>query len=164
MESNSLNEQEFCVKAYRMIQLIEKSMNAYLMERIVPTLVCTIPTLQIITQYVCITMHGEIAMPVFLIFPLILVDAIACNGLVFTLASWVFNASTKSLKELDTTTSQHVRKSVLRRQLKSCGVLNIKFGSNYIDSGTPLVIQNFCSSQTVSLMLVMSGRRDARKY
>lgn len=135
-------------------------MNAYLMEKIVPCMVCGVPLLQIVVQCVCITMHSEIPMPVFLIFPIILVDAMTTNILIFTLASWVFNSSTKSLKKLDLTTLQYARRSVVRKQLKSCGTLKIKFGSNFIDKGTPLVIQNFCLDQTMSLILIKEGNQN----
>lgn len=45
-------------------------------------------------------------------------------------------------------------KKLIRRQVKGCSMLKVKFGSNFIDRGTPLVIQNFCINQTVSLTLI----------
>ncbi len=43
-----------------------------------------------------------------------------------------------------------------KRWLKSCPVFRIYFGgSNYLDSVTPLNIQNFAVTQTVSLMLLL---------
>ncbi|OXA47836.1 hypothetical protein Fcan01_17249 [Folsomia candida] len=232
----SLAEIDSCVSTYRMVQLIEKIMNAFLMESVVPSLICGVPLLQIVVQYATITMHGEIAMPVFLIlwaemmmppwarwqprrrrgagknverrvevftlgtlgpvcveterdlpfysrarprwlpwvewwdrrveypfptiFPVIQLEATLNNIVIFTLASWVFNSSIKSLKKLDGTTLQFVRRSVIRKKLKACGTLKIKFGSNFIDSGTPLVIQNFCLNQTMSLILMKEGKRN----
>ncbi|OXA54079.1 hypothetical protein Fcan01_11224 [Folsomia candida] len=117
------------------------------------------PLLQIGVQYVVITMHGKIAMPVFLIFPVILMDTILNNMLIFTLASWVFNSSVKSVEKLDRTTLKYGRRSIIRRTLKSCGLLKIKFGSNSIDRRTPLVIQNLCLTQTMSIILIKEGRR-----
>lgn len=108
-----------------------------------------------------ITMHREIPMPVFLIFPVILVDASVNNILVFTLASWVFNSSVKYLKGVEKMTLQFRSQSLIRKQLKSCGTLKIKFGSNFIDNGTPLVIQNFCLNQTMSIILIHK-RREAK--
>lgn len=141
---------------YRCTQLLETSFNEFLMVRTVPAMVAFIPTLQIVSQYVCIKMRGEIEMPGFLLFPLILVDSVGVNLLVFTLASWVNNISTKFLHTLDAKIAgrRGTRKWMLRKEKIACGVLKIKFGSNFIDSGTPLVIQNFCLTQTMSLILL----------
>lgn len=46
------------------------------------------------------------------------------------------------------------RRSALIKGAKACTVLKIKFGSNFIDRGTPLVIQKFCLDQTMSLVLI----------
>ncbi|OXA49376.1 hypothetical protein Fcan01_15930 [Folsomia candida] len=157
LTATSLTGCESCISKYRMIQLVEKIMNAFSMEQVVPSIVCGIPLLQIVLQYVIITMHGEIAMPVFLMFPATLFNAVVNNMLIFTLASWVYNSSVKVLRKLDMTILQYTRKSVIRKQWKSCGRLKIKFGSNFIDGGTPLVIQNFCLNQTMSLILIKEG-------
>lgn len=159
LETATTTGHESCVQRYRMIQLIEKIMNAFLMEKVAPSLVCGMPLLQIVLQYVTITMYGGIAMPVFLMFPMTMVNAIVNNILIFTLASWVFNSSVKSLKKLEMRILQCTRRSVIRKQLKSCGRLKIKFGSNFIDSGTPLVIQDFCFNQTMSLILISEGKQ-----
>ncbi|OXA42442.1 hypothetical protein Fcan01_22758 [Folsomia candida] len=89
-------------------------------------------------------LEREIPMPVFLIFPVILVDASVNNILVFTLASWVFNSSVKYLKGVEKMTLQFRSQSLIRKQLKSCGTLKIKFGSNFIDNGTPLIVLVQC--------------------
>ncbi|OXA42172.1 hypothetical protein Fcan01_23271 [Folsomia candida] len=111
LKAKSTAEKESCLLNYRMIQLLDKMMNAFLMEKIVPSIICGAPLLQIGVQYVVITMHGEIAMPIFLIFPVILVDTILNNILIFTLASWVFNSSVKSIQKLDRTTVKYSRRS-----------------------------------------------------
>lgn len=155
-ESLTISENQNCMRMYRCIQLLEKSFNGFLMVRTIPAMVAFIPTLQIVSQYVCITMHDEIEMPGFLVFPLMLIDSVMVNIMVFTLASWVNNISTKFLHKLDKKIAglRGTRKSNLRKEQVACCVLKIKFGSNFIDSGTPLVIQNFCLTQTMSLILI----------
>lgn len=76
---------------------------------------------------------------------------------------WVNAASAKVLK-------LHVRqgvqfggkRSLVTREIKACSVLKIKFGSNFIDNGTPLVIQDFCMNQTLNLLLISAGRQRGR--
>lgn len=134
-------------------------MNEFLMARVVPALVSLTPIVQIICQYVCIKLHDQISMPGFLMFPLILVDAVVINGFVFTLASAINSTSAKLLEtHVKRTVEFGGKRSVLAREIKACGVLKIKFGSNYIDNGTPLAIQNFCLNQTLSLLLLSAGR------
>ncbi|OXA49640.1 hypothetical protein Fcan01_15394 [Folsomia candida] len=150
------NDITACIRLYRYIQILEKSFNAFIIERIVPLLISCIPAIQISGLYVCITMHGEIGLPGFAIFPLMVIAAGINNILVITLASMV---NISSQRVLDTLTQKVVGfqrgKRILHlKELRACGVLKIKFGSNFIDRGTPLAMQNFCISQTVSLCLV----------
>lgn len=165
-EAKTGHEVEACIKLYRCIQIMEKLLNAFLMVRIVPVMVAGMPGLQILTQYVCIKMHEEISMPGFLIFPLVFGDSTVNNVLVFTLASWINNISAKVLMQLGNKMvnldASRMGLSILRRKIKACTVLKIKFGSNFIDRGTPLVIQNFCLNQTMTLILIKSSRLAAK--
>lgn len=134
-------------------------MNVFLMVRVVPTVIICSITLQVISQYVCIKLHDKIAMPGFLVFPLMCVDAFVVNVLVYSLASWVNSTSTEVLQSFERNTIQFGgRKSILAREIRACGVLKVKFGSNFIENGTPLVIQNFCLVQTLNLLLISGGK------
>lgn len=156
--SRSISEQRPCLQFYRSIQILEKYFNGYLMKRIVPMIVLSIPIIQVVSQYVCIQLHDEIPMPGFLIFPLIMFDCVLANVFVYSVASWVYSKSIKVLRAYARHTVKFSgRKSRLAREIKACAVLKIKFGSNFIDNGTPLVIQDFCMNQTVSLLLINSG-------
>ncbi|XP_035715556.1 uncharacterized protein LOC118438863 [Folsomia candida] len=157
-------QNQACLKLYRSIQILEKYMNGCTMVRIVPSMVLCTPNLQIISQFVSIKLHSKIAMPGFLIFPLIMVDAVIVNVFVYTLASWVNSTSTKLLQtQVRRTVQFGGKKSQLAREIRACGVLKIKFGSNFIDNGTPLVIQNFCFNQTLNLLLISDGRKVGRR-
>ncbi|OXA38333.1 hypothetical protein Fcan01_26814 [Folsomia candida] len=145
-----------CIRMYRYVQILEKSFNAFLTKRIVPTIISCIPAIQIFALFVCITYHGEIALPGFAIFPLLGICAVINNILVISLASMVNTSSQRVLNALAQNTVG--KRGLLRRELTSLGVLKIKFGSNFIDRGTPLVMQNFCISQTVSMCLVSTRK------
>lgn len=129
---------------------------------IVPSFIILTPALQVLLQYVCITRHQSIPMPVFFIFPLVWTNVIGNNILVFTLASWVNNVSIKILKKNEKAMVHKAcsrRRSALMKEVKASTVLKIKFGSNFIDSRKPLVIQNFSFSQTMSLILISSSKK-----
>lgn len=124
------------------------------MNRVLPTAITLVPGLQIVAQYVCIRLNTEIPMPGFLVFPLIGVNAIIYDILIFTVASSVHNLSQDILQSFCRKISGISMDPVERRRTKCCSVLKIKFGSNFIDRGTPLVIQDFCMNQTVNLVLI----------
>lgn len=150
---------ENCVRTYHCSQILERIMNNYLMTLIVPALISLGPLLQIVSQYVVITMHDVIEMPAFLVFPLIIVNCLIMNICIFTVASWVYNRSTRTLMKMrnECTVKGNIeqkRRSILRRVTNGSFALKIKFGSNFIESRTPLKIQDFCMTQTMSLILI----------
>ncbi|OXA48093.1 hypothetical protein Fcan01_17346 [Folsomia candida] len=159
-------DKEKCIHLYRSIQILEKSFNSYPMNKVVPVMVFGVPGVEIITLFVSINFYHEIALPGFLVFPLIGLDTTLHNICVFSLASLVHNVSVKVLDALRQKTVPMIlhggrNRSIITRQLRACSVLKVKFGSNYIDRGTPLVIQNFCITQTMSLTLVKANKMSA---
>ncbi|OXA48831.1 hypothetical protein Fcan01_16502 [Folsomia candida] len=161
-EAQGSAEFETCTKVYRNIQILEKMFNGFLMVYLIPVYMLLLPTLQILTQYVSLMMHDEIPMPSFLIFPLVWLNVFVNNIFVITLASWVNNVSTMTFKEQVRAivhSGVGTRRSALRKGATACAVLKIKFGSNFIDSATPLVIQNFCLAQTVTLILIGGSKK-----
>ncbi|OXA64469.1 hypothetical protein Fcan01_00363 [Folsomia candida] len=114
----------------------------------------------IIAQYVTINHYSDIAMPGFLAFPLIAVNCLTTNVVVFTLAAFVNSASEKVMESLGKKAGGlSGKKLLIKRQIRGCSVLKVKFGSNFIDRGTPLVMQTFCINQTVSLTLIKQGKK-----
>lgn len=79
------------------------------------------------------------------------------NMVIITLASRVHSASRDlltSLKQL----KLEKRSKLMRKELQACNTLRIKFGSNFIDNGTPLVMQDVCINQIMSLVLLKRSR------
>ncbi|OXA38752.1 hypothetical protein Fcan01_26387 [Folsomia candida] len=149
-------DMDTCIRLYRSIQILEKSFNDFLMVMIVPAMMICSPGIQLIVQYVCINHHKDIAMPGFLVFPTLGLDAGINNVLVFTLASHINIGSEKALQGMKEKVMGLEKRKLMKRQIRACSVLKVKFGSNFIDRGTPLVIQNFCVNQTVALTLIKS--------
>ncbi|OXA42419.1 hypothetical protein Fcan01_22871 [Folsomia candida] len=160
LKTENHNDVTACIWLYRYVQVLEKSFNAFVSEKLVPTIKFCLPALQIFALYVWITLHATIALPGFAIFPLLAINAGISNILVITLASIVNISSEGVLNALGQKVvgCQGGKRALIRREVEACGVLKVKFGSNFIDRGTPLVMQNFCITQTVSLCLVKARK------
>ncbi|OXA41340.1 hypothetical protein Fcan01_23704 [Folsomia candida] len=148
-----------CLKLYRQIQVLEKSLNAVLKDSILPAFVLCAPLIQIVCMFVCINLHAEIEMPGFVMFPMLWLDAIWANVFVYTLASYIHNVSKKLLQEFRNMAVCIENEGLMRKEMKAMSRLKIKFGSNFIDRTTPLTIQNFCWSRTMTLTLIWTKRR-----
>lgn len=147
------------IHLYRCLDLLEKSINAFLMHRVLPIIVFCVPGIQIISQYITINYHDHITMPGFLVFPVLAANAAISSMLLLTLASYVHTNSDKLLHVLASRSEGRISgKSgkTIKRGIKSLKPMKIRFGSNFIDQQTPIVIQTFCINQTVSLTLIMS--------
>ncbi len=121
-----------CLHIYRSIQVLEKMYNTFLKNQIVPGMVSCLPAIQIFSQYVCIKLHSEISMPGFLVFPTVLFDAALNNILMFTLASMVNTLSGNILLNWKKDFISFKRGTAIKKQLRSCTLLQIQFGSNFI--------------------------------
>lgn len=143
------------LKSYRSFQVLEKMFNAFLKARILPALLIGTISMNILSVFVCISLHGEIEISGLLLFLALGFNAALVNIITYTLASTVNTRSTQILRSFRTKMVGMRRKSELRRQIASCSVLGVQFGSNFIDRGTPLVIQDFCLNPIVSLSLLV---------
>ncbi|XP_035711898.1 uncharacterized protein LOC118437166 isoform X1 [Folsomia candida] len=149
-----------CIRLYRVVQILEKSLNAYLSERILPAIMIGDPTVEIFGLFVCISLSKETPMPGFLIFPLMTTVTGINNVVIVALASKFHSASERLLVCWERASlSNKWNNKLRRRDLRACNVLKIKFGSNFVEKGTPLVLQDFCINQTISLILLNRERK-----
>jgi hypothetical protein len=112
------------------------------------------PWAQIFSQYVCLKLHSQIPIHLFILFLLLCLNCWVHNIFVFTLSSWIHNESHDVLHLWKNYSGKRNRKSGIKKQIKACTVLKIRFGSNYIDRCTALVIQNNVLNMTISLLLL----------
>lgn len=130
--AKKLVDHQLCIRTYREVHILEKMFNDYLMSRITQAVVLFIPAIQIVSQFVSVTMHDQIPMPGFLMFPLFLTETFVNNVLTLTLASWVNSRSNDMLQKY----GQNVDRvrggegSYLRKEVKALNCLKVKFGSN----------------------------------
>ncbi|XP_035711826.1 uncharacterized protein LOC118437130 [Folsomia candida] len=139
---------------YRCIRLIEKILNHSMKGQLIPAMIGVVPQVQVFTQFVCIKLYSKIPLPGFIIFPLLLIDAAITNLVIETIAAKVNTNSVKMLSELNNELKSFSAKSKYRKELRACTATRIQFGQNFVDKGTPLVIENFCINQTVSVLLL----------
>ena len=141
-------------KLYRKLQIVEILHNVCSRRRILPTLLVVGPFLEVFCIYVCIKLHDDIDMPEFAMFPLLLLDIFIVLVLFPNLASKVWRDSKKFMMRW----KWGYKGKLMRRKMKTVKPLKIWCGNNFVDEGTPLVIQDFCLRTTVSLLL-LSGNR-----
>lgn len=114
-----------------------------------------VPFVEVLSLFVIIKLHTEIPFPGFLIFPEGFVTAFS-SIMVFETVAAVLNAKSSKMiaawKQICYTEKRNAK--VKRREVGALRPLIVKFGSNFIDQGTPLVTQDFCVNQTVSLLLM----------
>ncbi|OXA42400.1 hypothetical protein Fcan01_22900 [Folsomia candida] len=196
-----------CIRLYRYVQALEKSLNAYVTKSIVPVILTRVaaelpvtragssrypqitgirkncagmrvtgtrpvtrgnPNTNVILAFLPFKSSGCMSASNFMKkLPSLDSPYLYCSPLlqrhnifVITLASRVNASSKRVLKILSgkIVGFRGAEMRHLRRELAACGVLKIKFGNNFIDNGTPLVMQNFCINQTLSLCMVKDGK------
>lgn len=111
------------------------------------------PAIQFFSCYVCIKLHDTMSLPALAFYFLIYGDAIILTTSVFTASSYVFITSRKLLARWRTEWKM-TQNSELRRSFRACSPMKVRFGDNFVDNSTPLVIQDTCTRQTVSSLLI----------
>jgi hypothetical protein len=136
------------------MQIIERHLNNFLQKKLTPLLLIVVPLGQTFSSYICIKFRSSIPLPVFLMFPMMLFDALGNNIVLFTFASWIYSRSHEAIVFSIKQTRKYKKKSVLKKSIRACAPLKIRFGSNYMDRCTALVIQNNILNNTMSLLLI----------
>jgi hypothetical protein len=161
--NSSLNHQPLDV--YRELQVIQSMFNGCMQTWFVPALIFTGSMMQVVCMFATVRLHDRIPMPGFLFFPMMGVDNFItvffmndfASGIVMKsemyLRMWK-NSSLIMGKEIKGKKRQIVP-MLNKREIKSCGLMKVRFGgANYIDRLTPLVMEDFCINQTLSLILL----------
>ncbi|OXA63522.1 hypothetical protein Fcan01_00139 [Folsomia candida] len=80
--------------------------------------------------------------------------SVIMNLVIESMAAKVNTNSAKLLSGLNRELKRLPIKSSCRKEFRACTATKIQFGQNFVDKGTPLVIEDFCINQTVSLLLL----------
>lgn len=142
---------EIVILKYRKMQVLEKLVNSCLQSRVFPIMAMVSPIAQIFTGFAIVEFHSSMDLSHMVSMLVFLAGSSLVNLSVFAGAGSI---CCKSLKWLKAAKNCHMTNKVQKRAIKSMTPLRIFFGSNYVDVLTPLVVQNFCLNQTLSLLLL----------
>ncbi len=142
-----------CTKMYQQLRLLEMLNSLACSRRIFPGMMIGFPMIQFSSFYVCIKLHGNIDLPTFAMFPIMYFDGFFLCVVVFTVASRVYKWSDDLLQGWRLNPAS-VKKSELRKVLRSFPPLKIRMGGNFVETCTPLIIQDFCVRTTASMLLL----------
>ena len=137
---------------YRSLQILESQINICCKDFFLSGLLIIVSAVFVLSLFVCIKLNQAIPLPGFLFFPLALFDVCIIILVEYTTAALIWKRSSELLI-LWKKQSKH--KTMFKATLKSLSPFKIKFGMNFVDSLTPLVILDFCINQTASMLLIM---------
>lgn len=140
---------------YKKMQIVVEIVNDCCRHSFFPVCVLGPPLMQILGCFATIKLHNEIDWPLFALFPLFAILGLMATMLPLLGASKIFVASGKVMSNFRSSQTLLSKKGVksLKMVLRSTKPLRIWFGGNFVDSSTPIVIQDFCMRQTASLLL-----------
>jgi len=150
----SINRKLSCLKLYKKLRVLEQYGSACYAHIFVPSLLLTATVLFFISTYVCLKLVGKIPMPGFLLFPGVLVNCIGVLLLMTNEAANVFGNSKQVLDECKIIIQPPHKSKLVYQMAAACTPMKVRFGQNFIDKLTPLIMMNFCLSQTVSILLI----------
>jgi hypothetical protein len=142
------------LRVYRRTQILLTSWTGCTRKWVLPLILQAATSVCIISLCVCLIMSGQIPVPGFLLFPLLLLNCVCFIIFVCTKASSVNTMSSLLIAEQRNKLANSNKNTLLRKVVKSIVPLKVEFGCNYIDKLTPLVLLDFCINQTVSVLII----------
>lgn len=140
------------VISYRRVQIYEKTLNSCIRDRIFLTLALLGPLFQVVSGFALIELANTPNYSTLVVCGM-LYFAMLCLTLACFSAAGQVNQIT-----VNWITGRRVicKTRVNRKTLKSFVSARIQFGTNFVERLTPLVVQQFCVQETVSLILMRS--------
>lgn len=142
-------------RAYRTLQVAEGLVNDCLKHTYFPALLLGPPVIQMFAIFACIKLHTEIEMPLFALFPLMVILCGVLTMMPLLAAGKTYKASKELIKVFASRrgTGDRKQRREWARTVRSIKPLRIQFGGNFVDACTPLVVEDFCMRTTASLLL-----------
>lgn len=136
--------------SYRELQVFEKLFNSCIQGRIFPIFVTVCPVVEILGGFACVRLH--LGMNSFEV-AFILMETGLVTGFTLVFFSGAGKIYTGSVSWLrDCKVGENCK--VNRKLLASLTPLKFRFGQNFVDGLTPLVLQQFCIIQMANLLLL----------
>jgi hypothetical protein len=137
-------------RRYRYIQILEILVNEFGQSKFVPVSIVLIPMMEILGLFGTVKLYDVVPLPGFIIYPYAYFCAMVVLLLYVATSGKLFDTSKNILNLWRTLKATKLRRKII----KSLQPLKIKFGSNFIESSTSLVIQSFCLKTVVDLLLL----------
>ena len=147
---------------YRTLKILENLLNDVVRRRLLPCFIWLAPIIETYSGFVSIALKDMIPWPEYGIFPFAYVDSTLSVIICTTAASFIHVTSSDLLQcviKPRIFNGRNIKSGIkLRmRELRSCQPLKAKFGLNFADATTPLVVQDFCACQLASLIMLKNS-------
>lgn len=136
---------------FRQLQVREAILNFCVRSKLFPSLLVVAPLIQILMTFACLKYHDAMSVSQLMFLAAGAADTFLVNVIYCTGAGIVHMKSSAYLERMRGV----VKGKLGRRLLKSYLTLKVRFGSNFMDERTPLVLQHFCSIQIANLLLLL---------
>lgn len=141
------------IRMYKEVQILSKLFDTVLQAVFIPTIIFCACSALIISLFACVKLHQQIPFPGIALFPLLAMDAL-CVMLVVKLSADVLTQSDKFLQAAKKI-GRLFPKSLSGKRVTSLRRVKVSMGStNFIEQLTVLVLLNFCTTNTVNIMLI----------
>lgn len=138
------------IRKYRELQVFEKLFNSCNQGRIFPVLVTLCPVIEILGAFACVRLRGEM---IPLEFTFIMMETKLVTGFTLAFFSGAGKINTGSGKLLRACKAGENRTET-KKVLATLIPLKVRFGQNFVDGLTPLILQQFCTIQMANLLLL----------
>lgn len=142
------------VRGYRHLQITERIQNSICRARILPVTLVAIPIMQILGGFALLMLYDTANVSQISLFVACYLDSTAFCLILLTAASYINTQSKGWIAQVKSEISGKKKNNYFKRVHKSFRPLRIEFGNNFVERLTPLVMQEFCISQTASLILL----------
>lgn len=139
------------IQIYRCLQVLEKELNHFGSTQVIPSILIMAPIVQIFCTFVLIKLFRTLPSEGIMTYPYLILIAVTACMVFETFAAQLL---TKSAKQCGDWKMEKNLSKVNRKAIISLQPMRIKMGNNFIDRSTALVTQDFCITQTVSLLLM----------
>lgn len=131
--------------------------NASIRDVIFPTIVLFLPMAQTLTGTTLLTAGTQVPISQIIFFGLVYTVGILVNVAATSAAAQIYISSKRAVQEVRISVERVSDKKTpkyMTRLTRSLWPIRLEFGYNFVDEMTPLVVQEYCQRQLVTLALV----------
>ncbi|OXA49747.1 hypothetical protein Fcan01_15544 [Folsomia candida] len=152
-----LNNLPISVTLYKQLCVLVGQMNLCFRQMVLPAILIYSISVNILGTYLCVKLNGQLFENVGnVLFPLLAFETFLLIMGFGTTAGFTNKTSIRIVGKMKMALLKKnlENQSYIRRMINACGPMRIRFGSNFIEMSTPLVMTCFCVKSLVRLLLV----------